>query len=358
MVEAEVRAAFARHEHLTPPVEPVRASIETATVRRRRRRLAARAAGVVLLMLAVAVPGYGFTWAAGRNEPIASGELFPDRGVRGRALNILLLGVDAGQKDAGRADLVLIAHIPADRRQAYLLSLPRDLLISVPSDRVSGYRGGTDKLSAAFYHGSLRPGGAADLAGGAKLVEATLARLTGLTFDGVVTVRYAALRAVTDHVGGVRMCLENPVTSFHTGHRFPAGCQRLDGRNALDLLRQRGDLPGDALDRDRHGRDYLKALLAVVRADGTLEDPMRVNNLLLAAKGGLVVDAHGGDKVSLLIAGSGIGADDVVGMAAPVVSRSDGTIRLADSPATKALFQAYAGDRVTAWVADNPSAID
>lgn len=353
-MEEELRAVFARHEHLAPPVEPVRVAIERATVRRRRRRLAVRAAGVVLLVLAVVLPGYGFR-LVGRGEHVAEADLLMDRPGPARPLNVLVLGLDSGQQEAARADLVLIAHIPADRSQAYLLSVPRDLVATVPPDRTSGYPGGTEKLSAAFHHGSLRPGRPADPAGGARLVEATLGRLTGLTFDAVVTVRFTGLRAVTDQVGGVRMCLDRSVTSLHTGHRFPAGCQHLDGRNALDLLRQRRDLPGGVFDRDRHGREYLTALLAAGRSSGTLKDLGRLDRLLRVA--GLAVDVRQGELADLLVAGVGIGADDVVGMAVPVIERADGTLRLA-GPEAADVFRAYAEDRVAAWLVANPSAAD
>lgn len=50
-------------------------------------------------------------------------------------------------EQARRADSVLLVHVPADRGRVYLISLPRDLEVSVPGH-------GTDKLNAAFLFGA------------------------------------------------------------------------------------------------------------------------------------------------------------------------------------------------------------
>ncbi|MEK8108733.1 hypothetical protein NKG94_35085 [Micromonospora sp. M12] len=55
-------------------------------------------------------------------------------GSSNESLNVLLVGVDGfGEEPSYRlADSVLLVHIPADRSRPYLVSLPRDLEVSVP----------------------------------------------------------------------------------------------------------------------------------------------------------------------------------------------------------------------------------
>ena len=71
-------------------------------------------------------------------------------------LNYLLIGSDLRSFDpqAGqRSDTIVIVHIPAGLKKAYLISVPRDLLVDIPSDPDTGYQGGKDKINAAFQFG-------------------------------------------------------------------------------------------------------------------------------------------------------------------------------------------------------------
>lgn len=367
MVEDDLRAAFARHEHLTPPTDELRAAIDSTVRRRRRRRLTVRAAGAVLIVLVALLPGYGMRLAGlVMPEQAISGSLLGDAVAPAGPLNILVLGLDTKEPEAPRADMVFVVHVRADRTRAYLLSLPRDLTVRIPADQARGYPGGTGKLSEAFLHGSApaarRPAGTPDLAAGARLTAATIARLTGLTFDAAVTVRFSALRAMTDAVGGVRMCIDQEVRSVHTNRRFPTGCRRLDGDAAVDLLRQRYGLPGGAFDRDRHGRQYLKALLTAVRAGGVLESPASADRLVRAAGRGLSIDARAGSVLDLVWSLRGIRAEDVVGLSLEMREQptGEGKSRLGPEDAVQArtLFEAYLADQVDAWTQRYPASVD
>lgn len=56
------------------------------------------------------------------------------------ALNYLLIGSDhrpGANPEDQRSDSILIVHVPAGMRQAYLISVPRDLLVALPRHRAS-----------------------------------------------------------------------------------------------------------------------------------------------------------------------------------------------------------------------------
>lgn len=352
MFEDDLRATFARHEDLTPAAGPLRAAINRAAVRQRRRRLVVRAAGAALaVLLAVSMPVVARDLAGPSALPVAAPA--PTSVVPGDPLNFLLLGVDHRPSGpASRADTIMIVHIPRDRSAAYLISIPRDMSVEL-----SGH--GRQKINAAFYFGSERPGGKPDVAGGVRLMQRTLTGVTGLRFDGTVTLTYAALRKLTDAVGGVRMCLDRAVKSVHTKRVFPAGCQQLDGRSSMDFLRQRYGLPGGGHDRDRNGQRFVRALLAKVATEDTLTDPVKVADLLRAAGDGLTLDTGGLPLAGLLATVREMSAADPVGIGWSFQSTETdyaGGVRL-DAELSASLFDAARRDALHEWVATHPQQV-
>jgi anionic cell wall polymer biosynthesis LytR-Cps2A-Psr (LCP) family protein len=160
--------------------------------------------GAALLLLAV-VSGVGLRALTDRYDRSVAKQNLLDPGARQEhrtvsgPLNYLLVGSDqrTGSPDAGaRSDTIIIVHIPAGLKQAYLISVPRDLYVEIPPG--AGYQGGSDKINAAFEYGG---GGQ----GGSQLLSATLTRLTGIRFDGAALIDFSGFKQVIDLVGGVRM---------------------------------------------------------------------------------------------------------------------------------------------------------
>ncbi|MEU4788244.1 LCP family protein [Micromonospora tulbaghiae] len=345
MIEDELRAAFARIEESTPPVGPLRVAVDRAVISRRRRRRRVRLAGTALAVAAVAL--VGFTAMAPRPPaPTAAPALPTPVPEPAGALNLLLLGVDqsAGSR---RADSVLLMHLPADRSRLYLVSLPRDLL--VPS------QGGTEKLNATF---SRAAGSGTDLAAGYRTTREAVARLTGVRVDAGAVLTYPGARELTDAVGGVPVCLPAPVRSVHTERRFPAGCQRLNGAAAVDLLRQRYGLRDGGLDRDRNAARYAAGLLRQLREQGTATDPAQLGRLLLRV--GPAVTADTGDlSLPALVAASGrAAAAEPVGLSFPVdFDDWEGRGFEPDPTLAPGFLDALRADRLAQWAAAHPDRV-
>ncbi|WP_436970723.1 LCP family protein [Micromonospora rifamycinica] len=265
-------------------------------------------------------------------------------------LNYLVVGSDrrAGAQQADqRSDTILIVHLPPGLRQAYLISVPRDLLVAIPPDS-AGYGGGQDKINAAYEHGG---GGE----GGTRLLSATLTRLTGIRFDGAALVDFAGFRQVIDLLGGVRMCVDTEVRSIHTGTHFPVGCQQMDGAKALDYARQRYDLPNGDYDRQRHQQQMLRAMLDRAAQSHLRSDPVQLDRVLRAVGGSLTVDTNGVPLDELVFALRSLPADALHGVQLPSYPQTiDGISYVVLDQGGGGLFDAVRTDRLPDWSRANP----
>ena len=194
----------------------------------------------------------------GTEEPL------PIDSAAGEDLNIVVLGSDtrAGETNASfgstpeggqRSDTTMIAHISADRTRMEVVSIPRDTLVSIPSCRLED-GSWTEPRSEAMFNTAFSAG--ADNGGlgtAAACTIRTIEELTGIYIDDFVIVDFAGFMNVVDALGGVPMCLEEPIDDPKAHAQIPAGEQVLDGRQALGFARARYSI-GDGSDISRIGR--------------------------------------------------------------------------------------------------------
>ncbi|NUT33018.1 MAG: hypothetical protein HOV79_08085 [Hamadaea sp.] len=293
MNEDDLRAAFARHEAEAPDVRELADNINIEVRRRRARRTRALTGAVaVVAALAIAVP----VWLAQR------GGVTPPNPVDVAAsltegpqkdLNLLLLGSDhrsAWPENVARADTIVIVHIPADRKKIYTISIDRNTVVDIPAYVPAGYAGGREKINSAYYFGSQKGGGPR---GGLALTEQVITKLSGVTFDGGAVVEMSAVKTITDALGGVPVCLPvavklylDPVngTAPPGARVLPAGCQSLNGSDALALIRQRYGLPHGSYSRDRNVQRYLVGAVQKISELNLFTDADKIA-ALVATKG-------------------------------------------------------------------------
>jgi len=267
-------------------------------------------------------------------------------------LNYLLLGSDQRPDDPGngeRSDTIIIVHIPAALDKAYLISIPRDLLVDIPASPANHYAGGSDKINSAFDYGG---GGV----GGVQLLSKTLTDLTGVRFDGAAIINFTGFQQVVYLLGGVTLCIDQQTTSIHTGAVYQPGCQHLRAWQALDYVRQREDLPNGDYDRQRHQQQFLKALLTEAGQQGLTTNPVKLDQLIRAVGSSLTVDTNGVPLASLMYSLRNIGAGDLSGVRLPsFAGQQDGTSYVFPKPEAATLYQAIAHDTVEQWLAANPA---
>lgn len=265
-------------------------------------------------------------------------------------LNFLLIGTDRWRSSSAtadrRSDTILIVHVPAGGREAFLMSVPRDLRVLIPP--APGFSGGVDKINAAYQHGG---GGAS----GTQLLSATLAQLTGIRFDGAVKVDFSGFRDVIDHLGGVRICVDTEFRSIHTDRLFTPGCQEMDGGTALDFARQRYDLPNGDYDRQTHQQQLLRAMLQRTSETSIRTNPVRLDQVIRAVGNSLTVDTNGVLLADLLLALRDLPADSLRGIRLPSYPQTiDEVSYVVLEEGGAGVFTAIQNQRVPQWARANP----
>ncbi|MFF3557851.1 LCP family protein [Streptomyces tsukubensis] len=209
------------------------------------------------------------------------------------AKNILLMGSDTrrgegnskyGRDDGGsqRADTVILLHIAADRQSSTSMSIPRDLMTTIPScRRPDGSR--TEERLGQFN--------SAFETGGAACAIRTVEKMTGVRIDHHMVVDFRGFTKMVDAVDGVEVCLKEPVDDPDAHLDLPEGRQTLDGEQALGYVRARKSI-GNGSDTERMDRQqqFLGSLVKKVQSDGVLLNPGKLYPVLDAATKSLTTD--------------------------------------------------------------------
>ncbi len=270
---------------------------------------------------------------------------YPERPAQGAGSTWLLIGSDSregltpGQQadlttgsdlefaGAARTDTILMVHIPGlgSATPATMVSIPRDSYLSIP-----GY--GSDKVNTAFS------------VGGPALLVQTVEQATGLRIDHYAEMGFAGFASLVDAVGGVTMCLAEPVSDPLAGIELTAGCQEFDGRTALGFVRSRATPRAD-LDRMAHQREFMSALMHRAASPEVLLNPLRWYAMTRAAADTVTVDD--GDHVWDLARLAWTLRGDITTVTVPIGELTDngsGSILIWDSDAAQRLFSALNSD--------------
>ncbi|MFF2045603.1 LCP family protein [Kitasatospora sp. NPDC058170] len=269
-------------------------------------------------------------------------------GAKG-AENILLIGSDdrtganASYGEAGgqRSDTTILLHLAADRRHATAVSIPRDVMVTVPAcEKPDGTR---TRPGLMQFNWAFETGGAAC---SIRAVE----QLSGIRIDHYVIVDFTGFKSMVDAVGGVEVCVPQAIHDKDAKLDLPAGRQTLHGEQALGYVRARESL-GDGSDTQRMGRQqqFLAALIRKVQSQGVLLNPARLWPVLDAATSSIQADgglSSLGALYDLTQDLRGIPSTDVVFLTAPRRPyRFDSDRDEFVQPQTTQLFTALRDDR-------------
>ncbi|MFE9744593.1 LCP family protein [Saccharothrix saharensis] len=191
---------------------------------------------------------------------------------------------DASFEPGARSDVLMLAHIPADRKRMVVVSVPRDLLIKRPQcerwDPSTGQYTG-EQLEAEEDVKANEP----YAVGGPKCVSKFMTELTGLEINHFISVDFNGFKGMVDAIGTVPVCVPKPMKDDELGVIFDeAGRFEINGTKALDYVRARKVAGEDKTDYDRVNRQqqFLSALLRKALSSEILLNPGKLNAFLNA----------------------------------------------------------------------------
>lgn len=208
----------------------------------------------------------------------------------------LRAGEDEGQL---HTDTIILLHVPAGpNARAVAISIPRDSFVVLAGGPVR------HKINSAYGRATTAAGKTLAEEGvtgpeldrrsrdaGRRQLVATVQDLAGASVDHYAEINLAGFVEITEAVGGVPVCLNNPVREVRSGVDLPAGPQTVTGSDALAFVRQRHGLEDGDLDRIARQQAFLAGMASRMLSAGMLSDPAAVRRLVDAITRHVVLDS-------------------------------------------------------------------
>ncbi len=206
-------------------------------------------------------------------------------------VNIMVLGKGGeGHEGADLTDTLLVLSIDPIRKEAGIVSIPRDLYVQVPDD-------GSEKINAVYANAksaildrASRPSDElnkqAEKAGISK-VQTIMSEVLGIPIHYSAMIDFEGFRQAIDTVGGIDVTVKeqlyDPSVAWENNNNpliAAAGKQTFNGKKALLYARSRhGSVRGD-FDRAERQREILVALKDKVLSTSTFANPVKISQLL------------------------------------------------------------------------------
>lgn len=214
-------------------------------------------------------------------------------------VNVLLIGIGGENHPGGTlADSIMVASINVRTKHVSLLSIPRDLYVTIPNG------GGKDKINAVHAYGERTKG---VKGGGPALLKEVVATVTGVPIHYFVRVDFEGFTKIIDTVGGVTVTVPKAIND----PRYPdknmkgydpfsitAGTHKLDGKTALKYVRSRESTSD--FDRARRQQQVLSALKDKVLSAQVLANPKKVTDIISVLGKHILTDISAGEINQLI----------------------------------------------------------
>lgn len=231
---------------------------------------------------------FGKTFFAKSPEEKSIFELANDPSTR---INILVLGV-RGRNDPNGGlltDSVMLLSLKPATNQTALISIPRDLYVTLP------YLGVSRKVNEVYQIGEGGEKGLSlprDKSGGLRYSKIVFSEISGIPIHYVAVIDFRAFKEIVDALGGVTLNLSKPFSEpipFEEGTiTLPAGKQTIKGDKALLYVRAR--FSSSDFDRSRRQQEVLQAIKEKAFSTGTIFNPVKINALLQAIANNIRTD--------------------------------------------------------------------
>ena len=201
-------------------------------------------------------------------------------------INVLLVGSDTregqgstsyGPVGSALADVIILLHISRDRQNAVAMSIPRDLMVAVPS--CPDPEGGDPYPAREFaqINSTMTKAGPA-------CTLLAVQQLTGVTIPYLAVIDFKGVIAMSEAIGGVDVCVATAIDDEYTNLYLEPGEHTLIGDEALAFLRTRhGVGDGSDLSRISNQQVFLTSMVRKLKDEGALTNPFTMFRLGTAA---------------------------------------------------------------------------
>lgn len=175
-----------------------------------------------------------------------------------------------------RTEVVALVRLDADAERLRTVHVPRDSVLTLCD-------GSEGRVNAAFGIGE-RSG-----VGGITCVVQTLTAWSGVQIDHAVLADFRGFVDIVDAIGGIELYLDRPLYDRRANLDLQAGCQVLDGADALAFARARSI--DDDFGRISRQQRLLVELRDQLAENGVLSEPVRTLRFAEAVASSLRIDA-------------------------------------------------------------------
>lgn len=156
--------------------------------------------------------------------------------------SVLILGVDERENDRGRSDTLIVATVNGEKKQAQMLSIPRDTQAEIVGHNT------TEKINAAYAYG------------GVKMVQDTTTKfLNDIPFNYYIKINMEGFKELVDAVGGIDVYNNTEGISYNN-KEFRKGNLHLNGEEALQYVRIRKTDPNGDFGRQKRQQEAITAV--------------------------------------------------------------------------------------------------
>lgn len=278
-------------------------------------------AGLAGLIHTLAITGPALTRATPTPSPTPPASPSPLPGPlprmspasRAAPVSILILGIDGESAIADKPhpsdeiDALMLLHLDAESKRAFLLSIPRDLYVEVP---------GYGQARAGSVYGLGERDAASS---GLTLARETISTTLGLPTQRTVLVRFDSFIGLIDTIGGVDVEVPHPIDDPRFPGDYggfdplviPEGRQHFDGASALRYARTRV-VPAPGFDRAFRQRQLALAVHdRVTRLDLLPDLIAQAPALWSEIAGGLETDLSLSAVIDLALLATNLTTDDI-----------------------------------------------
>jgi LCP family protein required for cell wall assembly len=257
---------------------------------------------LLLLLIGLIAGGYLGFKALQASSSIFKGNLFSilqskplKMDANGRT-NVLVFGTSGSVEDenhpgANLTDTLMVLSVDQNKKNAYMVSLPRDLYIEYGDTCFEGNRGKINSMYECFTDGKSDD---TFEAAGAKALQQKVGEVTGLELQYYAHINWAVVVGAINAIGGVDVDVQGDgscgnskyaVIDYNMNVKYSAGVHQMNGEEALRFSRARGAAGGCGLgrgdfDRQVNQQKVLKAMREKAASAETLTNLGKVTGLI------------------------------------------------------------------------------